>query len=122
MKDMTAYTIETWLKGMVDFDVPSATIMAILFNNGVDNGAPMQDVSEQQRDLCLADLLMWLSSSSTASSGEMISDNGWSHQKSAKQVVDRDGYIRRAHALYVKWNSDKAKTAVGTKITLKPIY
>lgn len=122
MKDMTAYTIETWLKGMVDFDVPSATIMAILFNNGVDNGTPMQDVSEQQRDLCLADLLMWLSSSSTASSGEMISDGGWSHQKSAKQVVDREGLIRRARELYAKWNSDKAKTAVGTKITLKPIY
>ena len=122
MKDMTAYTIETWLKGMVDFDVPSATIMAILFNNGVDNGAPMQDVSEQQRDLCLADLLMWLSSSSTASSGEMISDGGWSHQKSAKQVVDREGLIRRARELYAKWNSDKAKAAVGTKITLKPIY
>ena len=119
---MAVYTIETWLKGMVDFDVPSATIMAILFNNEVAQGTSMTDVSEKQRDLCLADLLMWLSSSSTASSGEMISDNGWSHQKSAKQVVDRDGYIRRAHALYVKWNSDKAKTAVGTKITLKPIY
>ena len=119
---MAAYTIETWLRGKVDFDVPSAAIMAILFDNEIANGVCMQDVSERQRDLCLADLFMWLSSSSTASSGEMISDNGWSHQKSAKQVVDRDGYIRRAHALYVKWNSDKAKTAVGTKITVKPIY
>lgn len=119
---MAVYTIETWLKGMVDFDVPSATIMAILFNNEVEQGTSMTDVSEKQRDLCLADLLMWLSSSSTSSTGEYISDNGWSHQKSAKQVVDRAGLIRRAQDLYAKWNSDKAKTAVGTKITYKPIY
>lgn len=119
---MAVYTIETWLKGMVDFDVPSATIMAILFNNEVAQGTSMTDVSEKQRDLCLADLLMWLSSSSISSTGECISDNGWSHQKSAKQVVDRAGLIRRAQDLYAKWNSDKAKTAVGTKITYKPIY
>jgi len=119
---MAAYTIETWLRGKVDFDVPSTAIMAILFDNEVANGACMRDVSEKQRDLCLADLLMWLSSSSTASSGEMISDNGWSHQKSNKQVVDRAGLIRRAQELYAKWNSDKAKTAIGTKITFKPIY
>lgn len=119
---MVVYTIEKWLRGKVDFDIPSEAITAILFENEVANGAHMQDVSEKQRDLCLADLLMWLSSSSIASSGEMISDNGWSHQKSAKQVVDRNGLIKRAQALYEKWDSDKAKTAVGTKIIVKSIY
>jgi hypothetical protein len=119
---MAAYTIETWLRGMVDFDVPDATIMAILFNNEVAQGTPVGSTTEKQRDLSLADLLMWLSSSSTSSSGEYISDGGWSHQKSNKQVVDRAGLIKRAQDLYAKWDSDKAKTAVGTKITFKPIY
>ena len=119
---MAAYTIETWLRGMVDFDVPDATIMAILFNNEVETVTSVAKTSEKERDLCLADLLMWLSSSSTASSGEYISDGGWSHQKSNKQVVDRAGLVNRAKELYAKWNSDKAKTAVGSKITFKPIY
>ena len=119
---MAAYTIETWLRGKVDFDIPEATIMAILFDNSVSLGTPAAEVGEKERDLCLADLLMWLSSSSTSSSGEYISDGGWSHQKSNKQVVDRAGLIKRAQDLYAKWNSDKAKTAVGTKITFKPIY
>ena len=119
---MTAYTIETWLCGMVDYDIPDATIMAILFNNGVSQGTLVSETSEKERDLCLADLLMWLSSSSVSSTGEYISDNGWSHQKSAKQVVDRNGLIKRAQELYAKWNSDKTNTAVGTKITVKPIY
>ena len=119
---MAAYTIEKWLKGKVDFDVPSEAITAILFDNEVVQGTPFLETTEKQRDLCLADLLMWLSSSSVASSGEYISDNGWSHQKSAKQVVDRNGLIKRAQALYEKWDSDKAKTAVGAKIIVKSIY
>ena len=119
---MTTYTIETWLRGMVDFDIPDATLMAILFNNEVAPGTSVSSTSEKERDLCHADLLMWLSSSSTASSGEMISDGGWSHQKSNKQVADRAGLISRARELYAKWNSDKAKAAVGAKITVKAIY
>ena len=119
---MAVYTIETWLRGMVDYDVPEATIMAILFNNDVVSGLSMSKATEKQRDLCLADLLMWLSSSSTSSTGEMISDGGWSHQKSNKQVVDRAGLIKRAKELYAKWDSDKAKTTVGVRITVKPIY
>lgn len=107
---------------MVDFDVPDATIMAILFNNEVASGTSVAKTSERERDLCLADLLMWLSSSSTSSTGEYISDGGWSHQKSNKQIVDRAGLIKRAQELYAKWDSDKAKTAVGSKITIKSIY
>ena len=119
---MAAYTIETWLRGMVDFDVPDTTLMAILFNNGLASGVTVSDTSEKDRDLCLADLLMWLSSSSTSSTGEYISDNGWSHQKSAKQVVDRAGLIKRAQELYAKWDSDKTQSATGHKITINSIY
>lgn len=119
---MTDYTIETWLRGMVDFDIPDATLMAILFNNSVTTGTAVSSTSEMERDLCLADLLMWLSSSSTASTGEYISDGGWSHQKSNKQVANRAGLVKRAHDLYAKWDSDKAITAVGSRIIVKPIY
>ena len=107
---------------MVDFDVPDATILAILFNNEVTVGVQASSTSEKQRDLCLADLLMWLSSSSTASTGEYISDGGWSHQKSNKQVTDRAGLIKRAQELYAKWDSDKAASAVASRITFKSIY
>lgn len=119
---MAAYTIEQWLIGMVDFNIPEATLKAILFNNEVQEGTPVTGVDERERDLCLADLLMWLSSSSTATSGEYISDGGWQHQKSTKNVFDRSSLAARAKALYQKWGSDKAESAVVSKITIKSIY
>ena len=119
---MAAYTIEQWLMGMVDFNIPEATLKAILFNNEVTEGSPVTSIDERERDLCLADLLMWLSSSSTATSGEYISDGGWQHQKSTKNVFDRAGLAARARALYAKWNSEKAESAAAMKITIKSIY
>lgn len=119
---MTAYNIETWLRGKVDYDIPDVAIMAILFDNEVAQGTNMSDITERQRDLCLADLLMWLSSSSATTSGERISDGGWSHQKASKQVTDRESLIKRAQALYAKWDPEKIKSAVGKKITLNTVY
>lgn len=119
---MAAYTIEQWLIGKVDFNVPEVAIKAILFDNQVSEGISAADVDERERDLCLADLLMWLSSSSTATSGEYISDGGWQHQKANKVVVDRASLVARAKALYAKWQSDKAESVVTSKITIKSIY
>jgi hypothetical protein len=119
---MALYTIESWLRGKVDYDISDSAIKAILYDNKVSQGTPVEETTEKERELCLADLLMWLSSASSVTSGEKISDGGWSHQKSAKQIADRAGLIKRAQSLYAKWNSDKAKTAVGTTITVKPIY
>ena len=115
------YTIEEWLTGMVDYNTPEATLKSILFNNGVAVGTAVADVAERDRDLCLADLYMWLAASSSATSGEYISDGGWQHQKSNKNVVDRAGLRSRALELYKKWDSEKAAT-VGNKITLKNLY
>jgi hypothetical protein len=115
------YTIEQWLTGMVDFNVPEATIKSILYNNGITVGSSVDSVAERNRELSLADLYMWLAASSSATSGEYVSDGGWQHQKSNKNVVDRAGLRARALDLYKKWNSDKAAT-VGSKITIKPLY
>lgn len=113
--------IEQWLTGMVDFDVPSAALQAILINNRVNSGECVLNLTEKEKDLCLADLYMWLSASSTATKGEYISDGGWQHQKSNKTVVDRRGLREQARRLYAKWGSEKAATAkMGMR--MKPLY
>lgn len=116
------FTIEAWLKGMVDYDLPDATLKSILFNNRVEVGTRVADVPEKQRDLCLADLLMWLASSSSATSGEYVSDGGWQHQKSNKNVVDRAGLRARAEQLYRKWNSPKVSEIYAGKMVFKDLY
>lgn len=119
---MGAYTIETWLAGMVDLDISETTLKSILFNNNIVVGTPAASCSEMQRELCLADLYMWVSQSSTASTGEYESDGGWQHQRSAKNVADRNAFRARANELYKKWGSDKANSSSVGSIVVRDIY
>lgn len=114
-------TIEQFLTGLVDFNFSEATLASVLYLRGVQVGTPLEDVSEKNRDLCLADLYVYVSNSSTASSGEYESDGGWQHQKSAKNVYDRAGLKRLAQELYKKWDDPKADPSAG-KIVMKPLY
>lgn len=119
---MAGYTIDQWLRGMVDYNLPDDTVRAVLFNNGVESGASASGVGQRERDLCLADLYMWLSSSSSSSTGEYVSDGGWQHQKAAKNVVDRAGLRRLAQGLYAKWGSDKAADTSSGGFTMRDLY
>ena len=119
---MAAYTVETWLRGMVDFDLTQETLAAILFNRNIPAGTPAVNLTEKQRDLCYADVLMYAAGSSVKASGEYISDNGYQLQKSAKNVFDRRALRDQAMRLYAKWNDPKADETVTSKFKMRDIY
>lgn len=116
-----AYTIEQYLSGKVDFNVSDNTLEAIFADRGVTKGTALSDVTEKQKDLCLADLYMFMATSSTSKTGEYESDGGWQRQRSAKNVVDRAGFREMARELYDKWDEKPIGTTLG-KVKMKPIY
>lgn len=119
---MATLTTEQWLLGMVDYDIPEVTLSTILFNNSVEANTPAMEVALRERELCLADLYMWLATSSVSTSGELESDGGWQHQKANKNVSNRPGLIARAMALYRKWGSEKADEPVTNSIVMGDLY
>jgi hypothetical protein len=96
-------------------------MMTVLFDNGLYEGTGVTDTTEKQRDLCLADLLVWLSYSSTVSSASSDSDGGWKHTDAVKNVANRAALANRAKALYEKWNSPKVSEVSVSRITFKTI-
>ena len=116
-----ALTIEQYLSGKVDFNISEATSASILYDRSVTKGTLMDGVTEKQKDLCLADLYMYLAVSSTSKSGEYESDGGWQRQRSAKNVVDRAALREAARELYDKWDEKPAGITSG-KVVMKPIY
>ncbi len=113
-------TIEQYLRGKVDLSISEATIGGILFDRGVAEATSVTEVTERDRDLCLADLFMFVAGSSISLSGEYESDGGWQKSRSGKNVVDRAGLRLRAKALYDKWG-EKPLASIGG-IVMKPIY
>lgn len=119
---MAAYTVETWLRGMVDFDFTPEALAAVLFNRGIAAGTDASTLTEKQRDLCYADILMYAAGSSVKASGEYISDNGYQLQKSAKNVFDRKALRDLAMRLYKKWKDPRADEAASGKFKMRPLY
>lgn len=113
--------IEQYLKGKVDFNLALETIQAILFDRGIEEGSPLSIVTEKQKDLALADVYMFLATSSVSSSSSYESDGGWQKQTSSKNVTNRAALADLAKALYAKWGEAPAATTTG-KVTMKPLY
>lgn len=116
------YTIEDWLRGKIDFDFSDSAIGAVLFDRAIDRGTAASDVSQRDRELCYADLLVYAASSSTTTQGEYESDGGWQHQKSNKNVFNRTALRETAERIYAKWSDAKAESSTSVRTTLKNLY
>lgn len=113
--------IGQWLKGMVaDFDVSDSTINAILYNHHLSADVYMDEVSEKDKDLSLADLYMALATSSSKTGSVYDADGGWQRGRSTKNVVDRRWFRDQANRLYAKW--DPSLVDNSGNFVLKGIY
>lgn len=117
---MASITIEQWITGSVDFNLTESCIKKILFDRAVAAGTPADALTMRVRKLCYADVLMYMVRSSVTTGGELISDGGWQHQKSAKNVFDRKRLEAEARAIYEEYEPDSVST-VG-KIVMKNLY
>lgn len=113
-------TIEQWLTGSVDFNLSETNIQKVLFDRAVEAGTPAEAVSLRTRKLCYADILMFMVRSSVTTGGELISDGGWQHQKSAKNVFDRNALLDEANAIYGLYEPESVVTT--GRIKMKNLY
>jgi hypothetical protein len=118
------FTIEEWVRGMVDYDLPDNTVKAKLYNRGIAEGTYMSDLEDtegvKKRDLLLADIYYWVAGTSSVTSGEYESDGGWQHQKANKNVVDRKSLVLMADKIYAKYDEVSPNTNRG-KMTFRDV-
>lgn len=116
-------TLVDWLraKTYLILDLSDEFIYATLLHRGVDDDATLYSaVSEQTRDLILADTYYGAAISSVKSGTQGESDGGWTHYVAIKNVVNRDGLLALAKALYDKWDESYVDPTV--KISMKTLY
>ena len=119
----TNMTMVRWLRAKVSnyIDVTDDFIYVTLVGRCIgDDAATVNDVTERQRDLCLADMYYGAAISSVKSGTQGESDGGWTHYVAIKNIANRDALMRMAKALYDKWG--EAYVDSTPKIRLKPLY
>lgn len=92
-------SIEDYLKGMVGFDVPTSTINSIRINREITKGSDVAELSDKDKDLAYADLLMWASTNPSSYTGSKQSDGGWTQTEASKTLNASDKKSFRSMAM-----------------------
>ena len=112
--DSTFYIpIESYLRGLVAFEVPDSAITANLLYRKVEFNADPDDLTEKQKDLLLADVLRWGSTSPSSYTGKKESDGGWSSTGESKTVssADKKRFAEMANDIYIKYGDSRKSSA-----------
>lgn len=116
-------TFVRWLAAKVEpiIDMSDDFLYATIVGRGVtDDSALLVDVTEKQKDLCLADIYYSAAVSSVKTGTQGESDGGWTHYVAIKNTVNRDGLLRLAKSLYDKWGEQFFD--MSSKIRMRPLY
>lgn len=106
----TDTTIEGFLQGQVPTTIPSNALTSILLRMGVEPGSEYYDLSDRQRDLCMAWLYVYLADPTTSETVK-DSDADWSHSESrTRSAYATTYYLRLANAIFSKYGLDTIST------------
>lgn len=105
MTDQQTYTIEEYLRGIVNIAVTDEALKSICMRLKIAEGADYNSLSEREIDLSTAWLYVWLASSPSTSNKVSDKDGDWSHSEGgvtmSKDVLK--SYLKMANALFEKW-------------------
>lgn len=100
-----AITISDYIIGSVGFDITEAALASIFFKRGVTAGVDASTLSEQVRQLCVADAYKW--GSTLPSGGKRIedADAGWKHAETGYSITESDKAMwrRMANDIYSEY-------------------
>lgn len=101
-----SYTISQYLRGKVrNINIPDETLSAIFVENGIYDDIDYVDVPQRNRDLALASLYVWVSTSPSSSQKITDKDADWEHSEGGEtmpvSVLNR--YLRMANEIYQRY-------------------
>lgn len=97
--------IEEYLRGLVSYDLPDNTLKSILFKRDVNPGEEVDNVSEKDRDLCLAEVYLWCATTPSAKNNTEDADGNWKHIEAGwtTSAFDKRQLRAMAKELFDKW-------------------
>lgn len=98
-------TIEDYLRGQVAYPITDEAITAILFDRGHSFGEDIIDFEVKDRELSVADALMWCASQPSITGSVEDANGVWKHKEGARTISasDKAELRRRAYRIYRKY-------------------
>lgn len=100
-------TVNEYIRGLVAFEVPLEASNALLLSRGIDGEMTASELTQKQRDLIYADLLMYGITKPSSSGGEKKAHGGFSHTTKSETFTYRDDWFKMAMSIYKKYGDPK---------------
>ena len=107
-------TIEEYLYGCVGYPVGEDAVQTILVDREVESGSSISALDKRIKDLCKADLLMWLVTSPSVTGTTEDSNGVWKHREGGMEmsVSDKKHLTRQANRIYRMYGEGSVSTGM----------
>lgn len=101
-------TVEDYVFGCVNFEIPSECAATILNDRGLEVDAPLSSLDTKTKELLKADLYVWICMGPGKVTASTDSDNGWSHSGGGFTLSsdDKDRMLGYAYDIYDKYDEE----------------
>lgn len=111
----TIMTIESYLRGLVGFDITDEALESILFDRNIIANTDAATLTRKHKDLLYADTLMWAATKPSSYTGTKESDGGWSYTAGSSTLLksDKERFEEIANSIYDRYDDErKAQTDI----------
>lgn len=107
-------TIDDYLKGCVNLNVPDNAIKTILIDNGIASGTDVTTLGQRERDLCRASLYYWCADNPSITGGMEDANGVWKHKQGGTQLSAKDkrDFRRKADELRKKYGVEVTRSTI----------
>ena len=106
---MAEFNIITWLGNRVGYEIPRQTLADIVMERGLQNVTSFEELSVENKDLLLADVLFYLWSGPTQTASYQRSHGDYSETRGSQILTDKRKIYDLMMTLYRKWDDPMAE-------------
>ncbi len=106
---MIQFNIIEYLEGLTAFVFDRAVLNRIAFERGVDSITDYSDLTQQQKDLCLADLLFVIYTAPNYTANMTQQHGAYTNTVGSQRYDTKKDIYNVMIGLYKKWNDEKVK-------------
>ena len=104
---MATFDIIEYLSGMTAFVFDKPVLKRIALERGIDGVMDYSELTQQQKDLCYADMLFVVYTSPNTTASYSASHGTFKKSVGSQTINDKTSIYNTMYSLYSKWGDDK---------------
>lgn len=104
---MAEFNIVKWLKNRIGYDLPTDKVKGVIMERGLQDVTDYGELTQQDKDLLLADILFLLLTSATQTASKSWQSSGQTMSIGAQMLTGKSEFYNMMMKIYEKYDDPK---------------